>query len=114
MYAAIQFSNLLVRFLLELCGLVALGYWGYHAVSGCPNRALMSVMIPLVMAVLWALLGSPNALFPLSSGWHWLLESVVFGFPVIALFLTGLTGFAWTYGLLVVINRWLMFVWNQS
>lgn len=51
--------NLLVRFLLELCILAALGWWGWMHGSGA-GRWLLAVGLPLCAALLWGAFRVPN------------------------------------------------------
>lgn len=49
----IESLNLLVRFVLELCMLASVGYWGFKTGDGAAMAALLGVGGPLVMAVVW-------------------------------------------------------------
>src|SRR3954447_23473557 len=53
MFAA---ANLLLRFLLELAALVALGAWGWQ--TGGP---VLGLLLPLAAAVLWGAFASPKS-----------------------------------------------------
>jgi hypothetical protein len=44
-------ANLALRFLLELCALVALGYWGFKTGSGAIAKFALGIGTPLVAAV---------------------------------------------------------------
>jgi hypothetical protein len=44
--------NLLVRFLLELSMLAALGYWGFTMHTGVLNKVLFGLGAPLLAAVI--------------------------------------------------------------
>ncbi|MCM3570159.1 YrdB family protein [Neobacillus mesonae] len=111
--AALQNINLAIRFLLEICALMALGYWGFHTGNGKVTKALLGVGVPILIAVIWGVFGSPKAKFKLSMTPQIFLELVVFGIPVIALLVVGKTQLALIYGICVVINRLLMIVWKQ-
>lgn len=106
-------ANLALRFILELCALASLGYWGFQATGTILKKIVLGIGTPLLIAIIWAMLGSPGALVKLSPHFHLLLEIIVFGLPAIALYGTGKYGLALTYVLLVVINRILMFIWHQ-
>jgi hypothetical protein len=85
---------------------------------GFPNRKgsnheEQGIGAPLLIAVVWGTFGSPAAPLRLSISSHLILELVVFELPAIALYTAGNLGLAWTYGLVVVINRALMYVWRQ-
>jgi hypothetical protein len=52
-------ANLALRFLLELCALAALGYWGWTQHQGV-TRWLLAILAPLVAATLWGVFRVPN------------------------------------------------------
>ena len=51
MLEVIKGANLLLRFLLELCALGALGYWGFTTGSATITKVALAVGAPLVAAV---------------------------------------------------------------
>ncbi len=110
---ALQVINLSVRFFLEIGALLVAGYWGFKTGNTGWMKGLLGIGIPLVMAVLWGLMGSPKAPVQLSVPFRFLLETVVFGLPVLFLFSLGKISPTWIYGVIVVINRILMWVWEQ-
>ncbi|MEW9670102.1 YrdB family protein [Ammoniphilus sp. 3BR4] len=109
----IKSANIALRFLLELCALAALGYWGSQTGKGTIMKLAMGIGAPLLIAVVWGTFGAPGASVKLSKSLHLLLELVVFGLPAFALYAVRKPDLAWTYGLAVVINRALMFIWEQ-
>ncbi len=111
--AVIQSMNLALRFLLELCALAGVGYWGFRPQRGLALRFLLGLGAPLLIAALWGTFGAPKANRLLTGPFHLLLELGVFGLPAVALYTAGRPTWAWAYGSAVVINRALMFVWNQ-
>lgn len=82
----IKSANIVLRFLLELCALVALGYWGFKTGKGPIMKTLLGIGAPLVTAVVRATFGSPGAPIPLSGPLHLILELVVFGLAAAALY----------------------------
>ena len=52
-------ANLVLRFFMEICGLVALGYWGYSQAQG-PWRYLLAFGIPLAAAFIWGTFRVPQ------------------------------------------------------
>ena len=103
--------NLAVRFLLEIAGLVALGSWGWNQGSG-PGRYLLAVGSPVLAAVLWGVFAVPGD--PSRSGTsvveipgiiRLLLELSFFVSATLALFATGRTTLAWTYGIVVLVHH---------
>lgn len=54
-----HWANLTLAFLLELCALVALGYWGVWTGDGPVTKAALGIGAPLCAAVLWGLFAAP-------------------------------------------------------
>jgi len=108
----LQSANVALRFLLELVVLASLGYWGVQSKS-LLLKAGLGVGAPLLVAVLWAVFGSPHAPIPLVGWSHLLLELAVFGSGPLALYLAGQPAWAGMLGVILVLNRVLMGVWNQ-
>ena len=113
MLELIKLVNLGIRFILELCALYALGYWGFSYGKGTLLKLALGIGSPLVLAVVWGAFGSPNAPVKLSFSMHLLLEIAVFGLPALALYAAGRSGWAAVYATAVVVNGILMYVWNQ-
>lgn len=109
----LQNMNLGFRFLLEICALVSLGYWGFYTGNGTLMKVILGIGTPLMIAFVWGVFGSPKAIIKISMPLHILLEVIVFVLPIFALYFVGKTNLAWIYGICVIINRLLMFVWKQ-
>ena len=110
---ALQSANLAVRFLSELCVLAALGYWGFHTGTGPLMKMGLGIGAPLLAVVAWGMFGAPASDMSLHGLPHLLLELLVFGSGVAALYAAGRSGLAAVFGVILVINRILMFVWQQ-
>jgi uncharacterized membrane protein len=52
-----------LRFVLELGGVVALGYWGIHSGSSLPLQVLLAAAAPLALIIVWALFIAPRAVY---------------------------------------------------
>ncbi|MCZ8513144.1 YrdB family protein [Paenibacillus filicis] len=105
--------NLILRFLLEVCVVIALGYWGFKTGSSTAAKYIIGLGTPLLIMVVWGTFGSPGASIPLV-GWPLLmLEIVIFGLAVAALYGTSLPKLAAVMGGVFVINRILMYMWGQ-
>ena len=105
--------NLGVRFLLELCMLAAVGYWGFKTGSGWFLQILLGIGGPLSIAVVWGMFVAPKAAYPLHGFALLALEAILFGLGVAALYLTKNYALAWSFAAVVVINRILIYVWGQ-
>ena len=104
--------NLLVRFLLELCMLAAVGYWGFKTQSGWPMKILLGIGLPVLIAVIWGLFVAPKATYPLSGVPRLLLELILLGSGAVALFVSGKANLGWIYLAVLLINEVLLFVWK--
>jgi hypothetical protein len=105
--------NLGVRFLLEILVLVILGYWGFRVSEGTVMKIIVGIGSPLLVAVIWGMFGAPKATYVLSGLPFLLLEIVIFGLPVAALFFIEKQSIAYIYGVIVIINIILMKIWHQ-
>jgi hypothetical protein len=106
-------ANLGLRFVLELCVLAALAYWGYHAGNGRLTRVALAVGAPLLAAVVWGVFGAPKASRQLHDPALLLLEIVVFGAGALALAAADQRTLAIAFALAAMLNGVLMYVWGQ-
>lgn len=105
--------NLALRFLLEICVIIAFGYWGIQNGKGMFFKLLLGIGAPVLFVVIWSLFGSPKATFPLNGALHFMLEFVIFSLAVIALYAAGRTQLATIFAILIIINQILLSVFNQ-
>jgi quinol-cytochrome oxidoreductase complex cytochrome b subunit len=70
---AIKSLNVAVRFLLEICVLVSVGYWGFKTGSGWFLKILLGIGAPFLIAIIWGTFGAPKAANHLtgSACWRW-------------------------------------------
>jgi hypothetical protein len=54
-------ANLALRFLLELCALATLCYWGFKTGTGPISKVVLGIGAPLAAAVLWGTFVAPAA-----------------------------------------------------
>jgi hypothetical protein len=83
-----RWTNLTLAFLLELCALGVLGYWGVRTGDGLLAKAALGLTAPLMAAVLWGMFAAPRAPVsspPLELG----TKLAVFGSAALALYATG-------------------------
>jgi hypothetical protein len=113
MMELIRGANLALRFLLELCALGALGYWGFKTGSATLAKIGLGIGAPLVAAVVWAIFVSPQASVQLPGILVLVLQVLVFGGAAVGLVVTGHRSLALVFGALVIINAVLMYIWRQ-
>jgi hypothetical protein len=109
----IKAANLALRFLLELCALAALAYWGFQTGQGLVAKIGLAVGAPLLAAVVWGSFIAPRAAVQVPV-WLWLLlQALVFGSAAAGLFLTGQPTLAWILVLVVLINGLLLSIFRS-
>ena len=109
----IKGANLALRFLLELCALGALGYWGFNTGTATIARIVLGVGAPLVAAVVWGTFVSPRAPVELPGALVVVLQALVFGSAAVGLAASGHRTLALVFVVVVLINVVLMYVWGQ-
>ncbi|MCG3086829.1 YrdB family protein [Sporosarcina cyprini] len=109
----LQTINIMLRFLLELFGLAIYGYAGYKLGATPMMKIGLSIGLPFSVAVIWGLFGSPQAAVQVPASLHAVLEGIIFLTPAVLLLFIGKGVLGWGYGLLVVVNRIFISVWEQ-
>jgi Protein of unknown function (DUF2568) len=109
----IKSANLVLRFLLELCALVALAYWGFQTGRGLIVKIALGIGVPLLAAVVWATLVAPNAAVRLPGLVPFVFGLVILGLAAVALAAAGHPFLAVIFGAIVLINAALMLLWGQ-
>lgn len=108
----IKLINLGLHFLLELCGLAALIYWGFHTGEGL-MKIILGVVVPLLAAVAWGTFRVPNdpgkAPVAVRGPVRLLLEAAYFGLAVAALSSAGQPTLAALFGIAVAIDYAIMY-----
>ena len=100
--------NMGVRFLLELCALGALIYWGFNRSDDWLMKLLLGIGIPLLAAAIWGIFRVPNdpgdAPIPIPGWLRLLLEFILFAGATLALSAAGQTTLAWIFGIAILIH----------
>ena len=113
MVELIKGANLALRFLLELCALGALGYWGFKTGNETITKNGLGIGTPLVAAVVWGTFVSPQAPVQLPGPLSLILQVLVFASAAAGLVATSHRTLAMVFVVIVVINAVLMYVWGQ-
>ena len=113
MLDSIKSASLASRFLLELCALGALGYWGFKPGGGTIAKVGLRIGLPLVAAVVWGTFVAPNAPVSVPGVLSLLPQVMIFGLAAASLAATGHPRLPWVFVAVVAINAILMYVWEQ-
>ncbi|MCE9644967.1 MAG: YrdB family protein [Chloroflexi bacterium] len=111
--AVLKGLNLLIRFLLELCMLAAVGYWGFKTRSGWLLKILFGIGLPVLIAMLWGTYIAPKATHPLTGASRLSLELILFASGAFSLFAGGKSNLGWAYAVILVVNEILLKIWRQ-
>ena len=105
--------NLVVRFILELGALVALGYWGFHAGKTMRQKYALAMIAPITAAGIWGLFVAPNASTDVPGAVHLTLQIAIFGAAALSLAAVGWRRWAMVFAVVALFNGILMYVWDQ-
>ena len=106
-------ANLLLRFLLELSALAALGYGGARLGGSALTKSLFAAGAVSVAAVAWMVFVAPNATADVHPAVRWAVELTEFGAAASALAAGGRARLAVVLAVLYAANRALMAAWDQ-
>jgi hypothetical protein len=102
---AIKGLALGARFLLELCALAALAYWGFGRDASWPARVALGLGAPLLAALVWGAVVAPKARFKLGRPARAGCEALVWCAGVVALWLAGQHALALVFAVVIVADR---------
>jgi hypothetical protein len=111
--ATLRVANLGLRFILEMCLLAALAYWGFRSGDGTLRHIVLGIGAPLLAAVYWGLFLSPKATFSLAPSLKLVLEIVVFALAIAALYASGQHVLAIIFAVVAIISRGLLIALPQ-
>ncbi|MFD3166516.1 YrdB family protein [Herpetosiphon sp. NSE202] len=110
--ALLRSINLAVAFLLELCMLAALGYWGFTTIQGWP-RIVLGLAAPLLAAVVWGVFLAPKAARPLDPVLTFWLKGAMLSLGAVALVMANRPKLAIGFALAVALNMLLLWLWRE-
>jgi hypothetical protein len=109
---ALRTANLALRFVLELCALAALVYWGFHASQAALVKVALGIGLPFLAAAAWGTFRVPDdpgrAPVAVPGKVRLLLELAFWGCATAALAAAGQVTLAWIFGVAVALNNALM------
>ena len=111
---ALKSANLGLSFLLELCALAALAYWGFQVSSGPIMAVALGVGAPLLMALVWGRFAAPASRTRLSMPALLILKLAIFALPAASLAVAGQPVLAAVFAVVVVLNLVLAHLWDQQ
>jgi hypothetical protein len=110
--AIIKSTNLAVKFGLELAALAAFAYWG-TTLSGAALSAVVAVVVPVAMIVLWGRFAAPTSARRLRTAWRIPFELTVFGLAAAALLAAGEAALAVALVVITLANTFMLARFDQ-
>jgi uncharacterized protein DUF2568 len=110
---ALKGINLGVRFLLELCMLAAVGYWGFKTHSSWALKILYGIGLPVLIAVIWGRFMAPNSAHRLRGIVFTMMDLILLGSGAVALYASGQITLAWIYAAVLIMSESLRLLWKQ-
>jgi hypothetical protein len=96
-------ANLALRFLLELAGIVALGWWGLHIAGGLIG-IILGIGAPVALIAVWSLFIAPKALYPQSPQFRLVAGTILLEIAALSLVTVGAPQAALVLGLAILLN----------
>lgn len=101
-------ANLAIRFFLELAGVAAAAFWGFHLGDTATVHWLAGVAAPVLVVVVWARVMAPNARNSLGRGTRIVLGTGLLLLTAAGLGLAGQPSVAVLLGAAILLNAALM------
>lgn len=106
--------NLGLAFLLELCVLAALAYWGYSLDASSAVRWVVALGAPLALALTWSQIAAPTARRRLPRTQLLGFKLLVFTLAAALLYSAGQHALAVVFEASALLNLGLSVLWGQS
>lgn len=106
-------ANLALAFLLELCVIAALAFWGFSTGTGTLAKIALGIGAPVLAIIVWALFGAPRGPWHLKGIRYLLLKIVFFGSAAVALYVAGQRVLGVVFALVFMLNTALLYAWGQ-
>ena len=109
----IKSINLLITFLLELCLLVAYGYFGFNIGNNKIVNIVLAIALPAIVALMWGLYLAPKSYKDIPNNIKQIGKGILFLIAFIGLFLLKQERIDIIFLIIYIINMILLIVWKQ-
>jgi hypothetical protein len=104
-----------VRFVLELCALAAIGYWGWRTGNSTASRLVLTIGGIVIVAAVWGIFRSESdAVVGVSTPVRVVIEVAVFAAAMAALAAVGRTRLAIAFAVIAAINEVLNYTLDEG
>ena len=105
--------NLALSFILELCAVGALAYWGFKASENTLLRLILGVGAPLIMIVIWGMYLAPRSTRRFKEPVLSVAQLIIFGLAAAALAAAGQSTAAAIFLAATLVNLVMALIWQQ-
>lgn len=113
MVSTLKWFNVVLRGLMELGILIALGYWGYKTGDGTPMKILLTLATPVIGFGFWGLIDFRNA-GSLAEILRLVQELVITGLAASAWYIAGAHSWGWSLGLASAVHHVLVYALGET
>ena len=113
MLATLKWPNVILRGLMEVGIVAALGYWGYQTGNSPLTRVLLAVLAPVIIFGFWGLVDFRNA-GPLAEGLRLFQELAITVLAAVALYVVGQHTLAWALALISLVHHALVYLLGET
>jgi hypothetical protein len=106
--------NLVIRFLAELAGIVAVGYAGFAVAAPLPVRAVTGIGAALALVVIWWLVVAPNTANGLSQPQKDVIGTALLLGAALVFGIAGQPALAVSFAAIVIINAAFLVVHGEG
>jgi hypothetical protein len=108
-------ANLAIRFLIELCALAGLAYWGYTAPAGTLAGIALGVAAAALAAVAWGAFVAPRRMVAAAPpALRLAVEVAVIGSAAAALIAAGSRGLGVALAVIWAVNKAILALWYRA
>jgi hypothetical protein len=101
-------ATLVIRFIVEIVGIAALGYWGLQTSTDGFGRIVLAIAAPLALLVVWTMIAAPRASNALTQPQRDLIGTALLLLAAVALAMAGQPTLALVFAAVVVIDHLVM------
>ena len=112
MVSLMKLLNLALAFILELCALAALGYWGLRIGTGI-EKIILAVGLPVMFAIIWGIAIAPKSVLRLPRQLSFILGVALLLLTAGLLAAAGATVLAVAFAIIILLNAALRYIWHQ-
>jgi hypothetical protein len=113
MFGALKWFNVVLRGVMELGIVVAVGYWGYQTGNSPITKVALGILAPVIVFGFWGLVDFRNA-GRMSEGLRLFQELVITALAAVALYLAGQPALGWALAAISILHHGLVYLLGET